>query len=267
MKITIHNYKNTSPNCENTTWIWIEYYYGIIKRYYTIYSMHLPCDVEANDNFLCFENYYYLHYCIPCTKTILDIAPIDVAIRKNDSFFLFFKESLVPSKSHKVNFKPREYITSLHLLSHFILSPRTHCNRESRPSRIPITTILMVCQRALDMMVSPSSPRCSLDFSFVVFSATMQSWFLIRIVELFWPMRSGCYLSSWRIVARCQHTLAEPLAPFPLMLCLTASAVGTSVQPWQPWGIGDSLPNSSWEVLLAMRSIFKVYHFLSWFFD
>jgi len=145
----------------------------------------------------------------------------------------------VPSKSHKVNFKPREYITSLHLLSHFILSPRTHCNRESRPSRIPITTILMVCQRVLDMMVSPSSPRCSLDFSFVVFSATMQSWFLIRIVELFWPMRSGCYLSSWRIVARCQHTLAEPLAPFPLMLCLIASAVGTSVQPWQPWGIGD----------------------------
>jgi len=140
----------------------------------------------------------------------------------------------VPSKSHKVNFKPREYITSLHLLSHFILSPRTHCNRESRPSRIPITTILMVCQRALDMMVSPSSPRCSLDFS-----ATMQSWFLIRIVELFWPMRSSCYLSSWRIVARCQHTLAEPLAPFPLMLCLIASAVGTSVQPWQPWGIGD----------------------------
>jgi len=131
----------------------------------------------------------------------------------------------VPSKSHKVNFKPREYITSLHLLSHFILSPRTHCNRESRPSRIPITTILMVCQRVLDMMVSPSSPRCSLDFSFVVFSATMQSWFLIRIVELFWPMRSSCYLSSWRIVARCQHTLAEPLAPFPLMLCLTASAV------------------------------------------
>ena len=126
----------------------------------------------------------------------------------------------MPSKSHKVNFKPREYITSLHLLSHFILSPRTHCNRESRPSRIPITTILMVCQRVLDMMVSPSSPRCSLDFS-----ATMQSWFLIRIVELFWPMRSSCYLSSWRIVARCQHTLAEPLAPFPLMLSLTASAV------------------------------------------
>lgn len=106
MKITTHNYKNTSPNCENTTWIWIEYYYGIIKRYYTIYSMHLPCDVEANDNFLCFENYYYLHYCIPCTKTILDIAPIDVAIRKNDSFFYFLRNRLCPPNLTKLILNP-----------------------------------------------------------------------------------------------------------------------------------------------------------------
>ena len=52
--------------------------------------MHLPCDVEANDNFLCFENYYYLHIiAFLVLKPFWILPQFDVAIRKNDSFFIF----------------------------------------------------------------------------------------------------------------------------------------------------------------------------------
>ena len=51
-------------------------------KYYS--SMQLVCNAwKHNDNVLCSRNYYYS---IICTTSILDIAPTDIVVGKNDFF-------------------------------------------------------------------------------------------------------------------------------------------------------------------------------------